>query len=65
MQKEIIFTLARSILIALGGVFVQRGYIDDAGLQQAVGAALVLGAGAWGVWQKVRAQKALEAAKQG
>ena len=54
----------RALLIALGAVGVSKGWWDQAGLESIVdhlivfgGAALAIGATAWGVWSKRPASK--------
>lgn len=54
MNAAVIGTLARSVLIALGGIFVTKGYIDNDTLQQIVSAIVVLITAAWGVVEKLR-----------
>lgn len=54
---SILTGVARSILIAAGGVLVQKGYVDDQGLATLVGGLLSVGGVVWvGVlnWKNTR-----------
>lgn len=53
MNAAIVGTVVRSVLIALGGVFVTKGYIDNDTLQQVVSALVVLITAGWGVVDKL------------
>lgn len=55
-------SLARSALIAVGGVLVTKGVIDQTTLTDVVGALLVIGPAVWGVLQKIEANQKLRAA---
>ena len=53
MNAAVIATIARSVLIALGSVFVTKGYLDNDTLQQIVSALVVLITAGWGVFDKL------------
>ena len=52
MTAEQIGGIARTILAALGGVLVSRGYIDNATMMAVVGALVTIGTAGWSVWSK-------------
>lgn len=54
MNAAVVGTIARSILLTLGGVFVGKGYLDNDTLQQVVSAVIVLATAAWGVVEKLK-----------
>jgi hypothetical protein len=54
MNAAVVGTIVRSVLIAIGSVFVTKGYIDNDTLQQGVSALVVLITAAWGVVEKVK-----------
>lgn len=54
MNQAMIFSIVRSVLIAVGGVFVAKGYIDNDTLQQVVSAIVVVASAAWGAFEKVK-----------
>lgn len=59
----IIASLARTVLGSLGGAgFTWALAVNADQVQMAVSAAMVLAAAAWAAWQKVKAQRALNAA---
>lgn len=58
----------RSILIAIGGIGVAKGWWDQAGMEELVnqlmvfgGSSMVIGAAIWGVWAKRAASKEAKA----
>lgn len=53
-QKLAVMSAVRSILIAVGGVAVARGYITDDVLTQVVGAVITITSAAWGVVDKLK-----------
>lgn len=65
--KNIIGTVVRAILVFIGSLLVNRGYIskeqlDDFSdaLPALVGSVLTFGAIAWGIWQKVHQNKKID-----
>lgn len=54
MNAAVIGTIARSVLLSLGGVFVAKGYLDNDTMQQVVSAVVVLFTAVWGVVEKLR-----------
>lgn len=54
MNAAIVGTLARSLLLSIGGIAVSKGYIDNDTLTQIVGAVITLATAAWGVVEKLR-----------
>jgi membrane protein DedA with SNARE-associated domain len=54
MNAAIVGTLARSVLLTLGGYFVAKGYLDNDTLTQIVSAVVTLATAAWGVVEKVK-----------
>lgn len=57
MDSSVIGGIVRTVLATVGGTFVAKGYVDADTLNQIIGAVIVLGTGAWSVFQKVRAKK--------
>jgi stage V sporulation protein SpoVS len=53
-QKLAVMSAVRSILIAVGGIAVARGYITDDVLTQVVGAFITIATAAWGVVDKLK-----------
>ena len=53
MNAAVVGTIARSILLSLGGFFVAKGYLDNETLQQVVSAVVVLFTAGWGVVDKL------------
>lgn len=58
MNSNELAGVARAILAACGGYFVSRGLVDEATLQQIIGAVITLGVAAWSIWAKRRAAAA-------
>lgn len=58
MNAAVIGTLARSILLTIGGVFVAKGYLDNDTLTQIVSAVITLATAGWGVVEKLRRDRA-------
>lgn len=57
MTPEIIGSVLRSIIIAIGGGFITNGYIDESQLNTiAGGIAVAVGLG-WSILQKIRSKK--------
>lgn len=54
--KQAALSALRSLLIAIGSGLVAKGYLDDATMNQVVGAAMVLAPIAWGIFDKYRAE---------
>ena len=52
-KKNAILSVVRSILIAAGGWAVGKGYISEPGLQELVGAVMVIASAAWGAIDKL------------
>lgn len=51
MTPEILSAF-RSILIAIGSIFVTKGYVDTAALEAIAGGLLAVAAAAWGIYSK-------------
>lgn len=58
MDLTMIGGLIRTVLAAAGGTLVTHGYTTQGELEAWVGAFVVVGTGAWSLWQKYRARKA-------
>lgn len=56
-QKQALLSAIRSLLIAVGGVFVASGKLDAEKLNTYVGAAMVVLPFIWGVWEKFSSAK--------
>jgi hypothetical protein len=54
MNAAVIGTLARSVLLTVGGIFVAKGYIDNDTLTQIVSAVITLATASWGVVEKLK-----------
>ena len=52
MSAEKIGGIARAVLAAVGGVFVTLGWVDDATVQQVVGALAVIATAGWSIYAK-------------
>lgn len=52
MNVEQVWGVVRTILAALGGWVVAKGYVDDATLQAVLGALGTLFVAGWSVWSK-------------
>lgn len=50
-------SVLRSVLIALGAFFVSKGFLTSEGLDQLVGAILLIVPVGWGIWQKFQAER--------
>lgn len=50
-------SVLRSVLIAVGGIAVAKGYISNTGLEQVVGALIVVITAAWGAADKLKGPK--------
>jgi len=57
MTPEIIGSVLRSIIIAIGGGFITNGYLDQSQLDTIAGGAAVAVGLAWSIIQKLRAAK--------
>lgn len=49
MNSDQITGIIRAILAAVGGLLVQRGYVDSQNLNIIIGAVMTIGAAAWSV----------------
>ena len=49
MNNDQITGVIRAVLAPVGGLLVQRGYVDNQTMTTIIGAILALGAGAWSV----------------
>lgn len=56
-QKQSIFSAIRSVLIAIGGVFVANGKLSAESLNTYVGTAMVVLPLIWGVWERFTSAK--------
>ena len=61
-MQAIILSLIRHGLTAAGGALIAKGYADQAGVDQLVGAVVALAGGAWSIYEKVKAAKAAKPA---
>lgn len=52
-MKLAAMSVLRSVLITLGGVAVAKGYLTNTGLEQVVGAVIVIVTAAWGAFDKM------------
>ncbi len=52
MNAAVIGTIARSILLTVGGIGVAKGYFDNETLTQVVSAVITIFTAAWGVYEK-------------
>lgn len=57
VHKQAVLSAVRSTLIALGGVAVANGYINDTNMMEIVGAVTVILSAAWGIWEKYQQEK--------
>lgn len=64
MDSSTVAGIARTVLAGLGGILVTKGYLDDATLQQLVGALVVIGTGVWSAFSKKKAADAVSTAAQ-
>lgn len=55
--KQSILSAFRSILVAIGSVLTAKGYVDDVTWNLLLGAAMVIGPAAWGIWDKFHAEQ--------
>lgn len=54
MNAAVIGTIARSLLLTIGGIGVSKGYYDNETLTQVVGAVITIATAVWGVVEKMR-----------
>jgi hypothetical protein len=59
--SQALLSALRSILIALGGLLTAKGYVDNATVQTIIGAVMVIAPAAWGVVDKVLAERKTQA----
>lgn len=52
MNKEIVLGIVRHILTAVGGVLITKGFVDSAGLEQAIGGLVAIVGVVWSVASK-------------
>lgn len=52
MNQAMILSIVRSVLIAAGGIFVTKGYLDNDTLQQVVSSIVVIASAVWGAVDK-------------
>jgi hypothetical protein len=57
MNKETVLGVVRHILTFGGGALVVKGYTDEAGLEEAVGAIVALIGFAWSIKIKIKEKK--------
>lgn len=62
MDNAVILGILRTVLAAAGGILVTKGYLDDATLQQVVGAVIAIIAAVWSVISKKSAAKTVATA---
>jgi hypothetical protein len=63
MDMQIVYTVLRQILIALGAFLVTKGLIADDLVEPIVGGVLALSAAAFGIFAKKKDQDALKPLK--
>lgn len=56
-QKQALFSAIRTMLVAVGGIFVANGKLDAEKLNTYVGAAMVVVPFIWGIWDKFTVAK--------
>ena len=59
MNKEVVLSALRQVLIFVGGILVGKGVIDQAFVETVVPAILTLAASAWGLYAKFKDQAAI------
>lgn len=62
MDSATVGGILRTILAALGGILVTKGYTDEATVQTVVGGVITVGTAIWSVIQKQNAASDLKAA---
>jgi hypothetical protein len=60
MTKEVLFGIIRHVLTGAGSVLVAKGYTDQAGIEQAVGALLTIGGLVWSATHKNKVANQIE-----
>ena len=58
---QAILSAIRSVLVAIGSWFATKGFLDDATVQQLIGAVMVILPLIWGIFDKFRSENATKA----